>query len=311
MKKINLCQKIVLILISSSITFCGCRTNTVSNTASEPIAISSETENTTEPEIPSSSEKKQGIVVTIPNFYSPQLNTEHNVLRIYLPPNYEKSNKSYPVVYMPDGQNLFSSSTATYGKSWLLGNLLDRLAKEGRTDGIIVVGIDSTARRNEEYNLYLDSFYGDGEGLANETCDFYVETVKEYIDENYRTLPDKEHTAIIGASYGAVVSFNATVRYSDVFGYVGMFSYCDNQDSAKMTTFLKENMIPDSLSEHYIYFFTAKYDFARQSTYSAYTIAEENGLKHIILEEDENGQHDEYSWGPAFENCLDFFGWLQ
>lgn len=306
----HLSKKLTLILMLSCIIFYGCSTNSVSNNNTEQIEIETNTESVAETEVCSSNEKKQGTIVTIPDFYSPQLDTEHNVLRIYLPPDYEESTESYPVVYMPDGQNLFSSSTATYGKSWLLGNLLDRLTKEGKTDGIIIVGIDSTSRRNEEYNLYLDSFAGGGEGLANETCDFYAETVKKYIDENYRTLSDKEHTAIIGASYGAVVSFNATVRYPDIFGYTGMFSYCDNQDAARMTTFLKENMIPETLSNHYIYFFTAKYDFARQSTYSAYEIAEENGLTHILLEEDEKGQHDEYSWGPAFENCLDFFGWL-
>ena len=310
MIKKHFSKKLMLIFLSSCLTFCSCGTASAPKSTPVQESASQDMEASTKTEVCSSSEKEQGTIITVPDFYSPQLNTEHNTLRSYLPPDYNKSDKSYPVVYMPDGQNLFSSSTATYGKSWLLGNLLDRLTKEEKTDGIIIVGIDSTSRRTEEYNIYLDSYSENCEGLANETCDFYVETVKKYIDGNYRTIPDKEHTAIIGASYGAVVSFNATVRYPDVFGYIGMFSYCDNQDSIRMNTFLKQNMIPDALSEHYIYFFTAKYDFARQSTYTAYEIAKENSLEHILLEENEKGQHDEYSWGPAFENCLEFFGWL-
>ena len=258
-----------------------------------------------------SPEKKQGTVVIIPDLYSPELNTEHNVLRIYLPYDHESSNKSYPVVYMPDGQNLFSSSTATYGKSWLAGNLLDRLTREGKTEGIILVGIDSTSQRTKEYNLYLDDLSENREGLADETCDFYVNTVKPYVDNHYRTLPDKNHTAMIGASYGAVLSINAAVRYPDTFGFFGLFSYCDNQNPALMSAFLEENLIPEIFAEHRFYFFTATYDFARSSTHSAFDIAEKNGLENIILEEDEQGQHDEYTWGPALENCLDFFGWLQ
>jgi enterochelin esterase-like enzyme len=40
-----------------------------------------------------------------------QLQRQRTV-RLYLPPSYQTSNKSYPVIYMHDGQNLFDQTTA-------------------------------------------------------------------------------------------------------------------------------------------------------------------------------------------------------
>lgn len=298
---------------------CGATTDSVSSTEvlSGTEAVSStetlaDTEASSSTETTSSGKRKRqmGTVVTIPDFYSPELGTDDNVLRIYLPYGYESGTQSYPVIYMPDGQNLFSSTTATYGKAWCLGVSLDTMRMEGKTDGIIIVGIDAPSNRTKAYNLYLDSYEGGGSGLANATSDFYADTVKPYIDENYRTLSDREHTAILGSSYGAIVSFNTALRHPEFFGSIGMFSYCDNQAPEQMTAFLKENMTDETLGCPSIYFFTGNYDFARESTLLAYQTALDNGMENIFLEEDENGEHDEYTWSDYFENCLSFWGWL-
>lgn len=255
-------------------------------------------------------DKVKGTIKVIPEFYSPELDTE-NIVRIYLPPDYEESEKRYPVIYMLDGQNLFDSSTASYQKEWHVDESLDALYEENRTNGIIVVGVDSVgSRRNKEYNLYLNSHEGDGKGNVLELCDFYANTLKQYIDDNYRTLEDREHTAIIGASYGAVASVCSSIRYPEVYGYTGMFSYYDNQNPEKMTEYLKNNMTAEILTDNKIYFYTGKYDFAYKSTEAAYEIAKENEIKNILYVFDE-GQHDEYAWGGKFENCLEFFGWIE
>ena len=44
-------------------------------------------------------------------FFMPQLNRSRKI-RIYLPPDYQLSTKTYPVIYMHDGQNLFDNATA-------------------------------------------------------------------------------------------------------------------------------------------------------------------------------------------------------
>ena len=254
-------------------------------------------------------EKEKGEIKVISDFYSPELDTK-NTVRIYLPPDYDEGNKRYPVIYMFDGQNLFDPSTATYRKAWLIANRLDDLYYKKRTTGIIVVGVDSLeSRRTKEYNLYLKSPKGD-KGKVNELSDFYANTLKEYIDKNYRTLEDREHTAIIGASYGAVASICSSINYPEVYGYIGMFSYYDNQNPEKMRAYLKNNLTENILTDNRVYFYSGEKDFANESTKEAYEIAKENGVKNILYVTDE-GDHDELSWGSMFENCLEFFKWLE
>lgn len=256
-------------------------------------------------------EKMKGTIVVIPDFYSEELETEM-VVRIYLPPEYEQSGKNYPVIYMPDGQNLFSSETATYQKEWCMDENLDSFYQKKQTEGVIVVGVDSnSSTRTKDYNLYMGVYEGNGEGNATKVADFFANTLKPYIDENYRTLPERENTAIIGSSYGAVVAICTSVNYPEIYGYTGAFSYCDNQNPEKMNEYLKANLTKEALEDHKIYFFAGAYDFAHQSTKGAYEIAVENGLEEVEYIFDENGQHDEFTWCKYMDDCLEFFGWLQ
>ena len=50
-------------------------------------------------------------------FFSPTRKMRN--LHIYLPPDYQTSGRSYPVMYFFDGHNLFEDRSATYGKCWV------------------------------------------------------------------------------------------------------------------------------------------------------------------------------------------------
>jgi len=142
-------------------------------------------------------------------------------LRLYLPPGYATSGKRYPVLYMHDGQNLFDNATA-YAGEWKVDETLDALAKEGRLE-LIVVGIDNGQdKRMTELNAWDNDRIGKGEG--REYTDFIVKTVKPMIDQQYRTLPDRAHTAIMGSSMGGLASHYALVQYPEVFSKAGVFS---------------------------------------------------------------------------------------
>ena len=62
---------------------------------------------------------------------------EYRKLHIYLPPEYDRSEERYPVMYFFDGHNLYFNEDATYGKSWGLKDFLDTWGK-----GMIVVGLE-------------------------------------------------------------------------------------------------------------------------------------------------------------------------
>lgn len=151
-------------------------------------------------------------------FDIPQLNRKRKVW-IYLPEGYELSQKRYPVIYMHDGQNLFDEYTGGFGE-WGVDEFLDSLKPEEQQ--VIVVGVDhGNELRIAEYSPY-DSEHAKGEGDAY--VRFVVETLKPYIDNQYRTLKDAKHTAIAGSSMGGLISMYATLKYPEIFGSAGIFS---------------------------------------------------------------------------------------
>ncbi len=154
-------------------------------------------------------------------FFMPQLNRYRRIW-IYLPASYNKTkNKTYPVIYMQDGQNLFNEQTAFAGE-WGIDECLDTLESKLNKE-CIVVGIDNGGdKRMTEYNPYDDAKYGKGEG--KQYLDFIAATLKPYIDKNYRTLKDAQHTFIAGSSMGGLIAMYALVQYPDVFGGAGIFS---------------------------------------------------------------------------------------
>jgi predicted alpha/beta superfamily hydrolase len=173
------------------------------------------------PEKPKPNTASANVHVIDTAFFMPQLNRYRRIW-IYLPASYNKTkNKTYPVMYMQDGQNLFNESTAFAGE-WGVDECLDTLEQQLNKE-CIVVGIDNGGdKRMAEYNPYDDPKYGKGEG--KQYLDFVSTTLKSYIDKNYRTLKDAQHTFIAGSSMGGLISMYALVQYPDVFGGAGIFS---------------------------------------------------------------------------------------
>lgn len=153
-------------------------------------------------------------------FAMPQLGRTRRVW-LYLPPDYATSTKTYPVLYMHDGQNLFDNATAFAGE-WGVDETLDALQAAGDW-GCIVVGVDNGgANRLNEYSPYANPQYGGGQGDLY--VDFLTNTLKPYIDQHYRTRPDRLHTGVMGSSMGGLISLYAALRRPDVFGRAGVFS---------------------------------------------------------------------------------------
>ncbi|WP_426103312.1 alpha/beta hydrolase [Massilia sp. TSP1-1-2] len=150
----------------------------------------------------------------------PGLNRKRQI-RLYLPPAYATSTKHYPVLYMHDGQNLFDNATA-YGGEWKVDETMDALAREGKLE-LIVVGIDNgEAKRMTELNAWSNLQYGPGEGELY--MDFIVKVLKPLIDKQYRTMPERDHTALMGSSMGGLISHYGINQYPEVFGKAGIFS---------------------------------------------------------------------------------------
>jgi predicted alpha/beta superfamily hydrolase len=146
----------------------------------------------------------------------PQLKTTKKIW-IYLPENYATSAKKYSVIYMQDAQNLFDAKTV-YAGEWNVDEKLDSLKAP-----VIVVGIEhGNDKRLEELTPYKNEKYGGGN--ADHYLAFIIQTLKPYIDQNYRTKPKAKNTLIMGSSLGGLLSFYAVLKYPQVFGKAGVFS---------------------------------------------------------------------------------------
>ena len=164
-----------------------------------------------------------GTLQYVNNFYSPQLGN-YRTLTIYLPPSYAANPlKRYPVLYAHDGQNLFNASRATYGVEWGMDEMASSLIRNGQMDEVIIVGMDhGGGNRIYEYTPCCDAQYGGGGADKHER--FILDTVRPYVNQNFRTLTTKANTALIGSSLGGLVSFYVGRRNPTVFGKTASLS---------------------------------------------------------------------------------------
>jgi predicted alpha/beta superfamily hydrolase len=156
------------------------------------------------------------------DFPATRLSSRRAIL-VYLPPGYDADPAArYPVLYMHDGQNLFDAATSFIGVEWSVDETVTRMIEQGAIQPLIVVGIENTSDRVFEYTPAPDGSRGGGG--ADLYADFIINELKPFIDANYRTLPGREHTGIMGSSLGALVSLYAAWAHPDVFSRVGAMS---------------------------------------------------------------------------------------
>ena len=259
-------------------------------------------------DIPTKPHTLTGNIVYHENFYIPQLN-RYRTIRIYLPPKYDNSKTRYPVIYMHDGQNLFDNATSFAGE-WKIDESLEKLTQQGKMEGLIVVGIDNhPTKRSNEYSPWDNKKYnctGEGDKYVN----FIVNTLKPWIDEKYRTLPDKEHTSIAGSSLGGLISFYAGCKYPDTFSKLGIFSPAFWFAKKPMINYFKNSPIPKDCRV-YIDVGTAEGDDPQgQKAYlndarEFYQLLQNAGIpdSNLKLIIDQGAQHNEKAWASRFPDA--------
>lgn len=159
--------------------------------------------------------------------YVPYYDHERRI-RVLLPKDYDKENwASYPVLYMHDGQNVFYSKESFSGYSW---KIIPTIKNHKELPKLIVVGIDNAGgERLNEYAPWMTDSGSTPEtagagGNGMEYGKWVVETVKPFIDNTYRTKPEREHTLLVGSSMGGIITAYMGSAYPEIFGNLGVFS---------------------------------------------------------------------------------------
>jgi len=238
-------------------------------------------------------------------------------IRILLPDNYDGSSAHYPVLYMHDGQNLFSDDDAVFGASWDLPKTLKRLKAQKRMKDIIVVAVDSRPSREDDYTPYPGP-EGTG-GHAAEYANFLCLELIPYVDNNYRTVANAGGRAVMGSSHGGLLSLYLALTKNQSFSMFGVMSpsvwFAKDAlfKEIEKTVFPKDikiwldcgvyetRNIKDSWAE------TFPSDVAE--LYYALRAKKLVYGKNLLFMLDENGVHHEKSWAARMEYpLLQFFG---
>jgi predicted alpha/beta superfamily hydrolase len=235
---------------------------------------------------------------------SRELRTTRDLV-VALPPSYATGARSYPVLYMQDGQNLFDPATSHAG-DWGLPATLEALADRGVE--AIAVGIPNAGRRRSyEYSPFRDTIHGGGGG-GDRYLAFLVQTVKPLVDRSFRTLPERAHTVIAGSSLGGLISLYALWRHAEVFGAAGVLSPALWFADRAMLRYA-ERTAPRLPGRIYLDVGTAEGEEAVADARALREILTRPGFarcSQLSWVEDEGAGHDEAAWGVRFREAMPF-----
>ncbi|MBN2564084.1 MAG: esterase [Candidatus Eisenbacteria bacterium] len=237
-------------------------------------------------------------------------------LLVYLPPGYEDEERSYPVLYMHDGQNLFDVATSFIGVEWNVDETLERMIPDEEVEPIIVVGIYNTPEREFEYTPVQDSSRGKGGG-ADRYAAFIINEVKPFIDATYRTKPGREDTGIMGSSLGGIASLYIAWTHPDIFSRVGAMSTAYWWANDHILSVL-EDLEPPPGVRVWLDMGTGEDSTDRNRDDVPDIIEQHRRARNILMEkgltiprrlryvEDEGAVHNERAWASRFPGAVAF-----
>ena len=168
------------------------------------------------------------------DYYRPQRGIAHGQLRtieyyasssgtwrtaiVYTPAGYDQSgNHRYPVLYLQHGMGEDHTGWTRQG---MMQHIIDNLTAAGTATPMIVVmesGDINVPKKEKEHFVeitkYGTSFYRT-----------FIADLIPMIDSTFRTIPDREHRAMAGLSWGGHQALDIVVPHLDMFAYIGLFS---------------------------------------------------------------------------------------
>lgn len=156
-------------------------------------------------------------------FHSRFLPDDRDVI-VYLPPCYEQEpERTYPVLYLHDGQNLFDPATSFAGRTWQVREHADAAIAAGEVEPLVIVGVYNTGdRRLAEYTHERDWQRGGGE--AAKYGRLITEELMPWVALQYRVRTDRASTGMGGSSLGGLVTLYLGLRHAQHFGKLAVLS---------------------------------------------------------------------------------------
>ena len=132
------------------------------------------------------------------------LKSERNYA-VYLPPDYETSERSYPVLYLLHGAGDDQTGWVQFGE---VLHITDKAIKEGKATPMIIIMPDAQTGQRGYFN-----------DIGNEWRyeDFFFEDLIPYVENKYRIKGEKRYRAVAGLSMGGGGSFMYALNHPEMF----------------------------------------------------------------------------------------------
>ena len=236
---------------------------------------------------------------------------------VYLPSDYDYSNREYPVLYLLHGAGDDHTGWVQFGE---VKSITDKANKNGVSTSMIIVMPDAQTGKKGYFND-LDQEWN--------YEDFFFEEFLPFIEKKYRIKSEKRYRAIAGLSMGGGGAFIYALRHPEMFssacplsGYMGEASYNDfyekNMEKCEKLTREKvfnyysnhnslsiiQNQTDENLKSVRWYIDCGDNDFLYEGNSLVHIALKKRGVPHEYRVRD--GAHNWTYWRSALPEVLKF-----
>ena len=235
----------------------------------------------------------------IHDYYSDNLKNERDII-VWLPPGYKYSHKNYPVLFMNDGQNLFSPKISYTGYDWRVDEIVSDLIASNKIEEIVIVGIYNLKDRIDEYNYFTEK----GKSYAK----FLTVELLNYIEENFRVIQDRSGRAIMGSSMGGLNAFQMAWYFPHIFGKAGCMSNSFWAGNKLMLKEVRKSSVNPMNQKIYLDCGTEEKEMIKDNK-SMCRLLQKSGFtrdENLLCYFPEGAKHKEEYWSKRFHIPLQF-----
>ena len=236
---------------------------------------------------------------------------------IYLPGDYDYSNREYPVLYLLHGSGDDHTGWIQFGE---VKSIADKTNKEGLSTSMIIVMPDAQTGKKGYFNDIDNNWNYE---------DFFFQEFIPFIEKKYRIKSEKRYRAIAGLSMGGGGSFLYALRHPEMFssscplsGDMGEISYGEfyNKNKEKYGKYRREkvfnyysnhnelsvikNQTIENLKSVRWYIDCGDNDFLYEGNSMVHIALKKRGVPHEYRVRD--GAHNWTYWRSALPEVLSF-----